>query len=116
MMPRAGGSVTLNPGSGGDGGWVTANGGDGNDDCTTAQNGANAKAQSGNGGKASKTAVVSGNVVGIGNIVVTGGMGVTPVGLKRGLVMGERRFVRQRPLVVTAAGPKRVAAMAATPS
>lgn len=71
----AGGSVTLNPGSGGDGGWATANGGDGNDDCTTAQNGANAKAQSGNGGKASKTAVVSGNVVGIGNIVVTGGMG-----------------------------------------
>ena len=71
----AGGSVTLNPGSGGDGGWATANGGDGDDDCTTAQDGANAKAQSGNGGTASKMVVVRGNVVGLGNIVVTGGMG-----------------------------------------
>lgn len=71
----AGGSVTLNPGSGGDGGWATAIGGDGDDGCNTAQNGANAQAQSGNGGKASKTAVVAGNVGGIGNILVTGGMG-----------------------------------------
>jgi hypothetical protein len=71
----AGGSVTLNPGSGGDSGWATADGGDGDDLCNTAKDGADAKARSGDGGKASKTAVVAGNVVGIGNVLVVGGQG-----------------------------------------
>lgn len=68
-------SVTIDPGSGGDGGTATANGGNGANRCTTAQDGAQARAIGGNGGKASKNTIVIGNVQGVGFIALAGGEG-----------------------------------------
>ncbi|MBE7531516.1 MAG: PKD domain-containing protein [Ardenticatenaceae bacterium] len=71
----AGGNMTINPGNGGNGGAATATGGPGDDGCNTAENGATATARGGNGGRASKSVTVTGNIVGIGNILVIGGRG-----------------------------------------
>jgi PKD repeat protein len=70
-----GGVVALKPGSGGNGGAATATGLNGDPDCPTGDPGASARATGGNGGKASKVAIVVGNVIGLGTIEIQGGLG-----------------------------------------
>jgi PKD repeat protein len=70
-----GGTVLLKPGNGGDGGWADATGQDGASQCPVGQAAASAKAIGGDGGKASKAAIVTGALVGLASAEIDGGNG-----------------------------------------